>query len=588
VVSETLYDALYRNLVKGLYYQRCGTEIPAEYGGSWTHETCHDHGSGIASYDWITTGSTPGGYRNTIGGWHDAGDYGKYSTNNAYTVGILLQTYELFPDKYAHDDCGIPESGNGLPDLLDEARWSLEWMLEMQEPSGAVLHRESIATWAGDPLPEEDAVTRYYSSISSDATAMHAAAMATAARVFAALDASFAASCSASAVSAWDWLETHPTREPSGGFVNLHGHTGATYVGGSDTSHRLWAAAELFRLNGPQTARTFVDTHWGDGMSFNGVWYPDSWGDVANLGAFTYSDAPGATASVVSGSWWSIENSTISSCNTWITRADQDGYGCVGASDGAYGDYYWGFTGVLLRYAWTLLQGFRYAADPEFEAVAREQLHYILGRNPLGKTYVTGMGTRPVLHSHGAWNLAAGYVAIEDSLCNPIPYQLVGGPNKADNGDISPYPGRCYEDIADPDYFNKGNWTLNETSVNIQASLIVLAGYFSSGGTVVSASQIAIGRPRLQLMPVRPNPVYSTTTLRWIGRSDRASRPAVLEIFNAAGRRVRAWNLAISDPDGGAIRWDRRSDDGQVVPSGIYFARIRGSSGPTRKVVVLQ
>jgi len=72
----------------------------------------------------------------------------------------------------------------------------------------------------------------------------------------------------------------------------------------------------------------------------------------------------------------------------------------------------------------------------------------------MDKVYVTGIGERPVLHSHGAWNLAAGFVQIDDAMCRPVPYQLAGGPNRADNSDISAWPGKCYEDIADPDYSN--------------------------------------------------------------------------------------------------------------------------------------
>src|SRR5207249_2772987 len=117
-----------------------------------------------------------------------------------------------------------------------------------------------------------------------------------------------------------------------------------------------WAAAELFRLNGDASARSYVDAHWGDGKDFNGVWYPDSWGDLANLGAFAYHDAPGATAAIVSGNWWSMQNSTLSSCATWSTRVSEDGYGCAASAAPAPGDYYWGFTGVALRYAWALIE----------------------------------------------------------------------------------------------------------------------------------------------------------------------------------------------------------------------------------------
>jgi endoglucanase len=589
LVGEGVYDDLFALFLKGLYYQRCGTEIPPEYGGYWVHGSCHDQGPGIASYDWATTGGAPGGYRNTIGGWHDAGDYGKYSTNNAYAVGILLQAYELFPSRFARDDCGIPESRNGVPDVLDEARWSLEWMLKMQDPDGSVRHRESIAWYAGMFLPEEDPETRYYTDASSDATAMHAAATALAARAFADADPAFAAALSASAVSAWQWLDAHPNRVPPGGFVNLHGHEGATYVGGDDVRLRMWAAAEVFRLNGDPGARDYFDARVGPGSEFDGIWYPDSWGDAANMGAFTYRDAPGATAAVVSGNWWSIEDSALSSAGTWTARVAGDGYGCVASTDAPYGDYYWGFTGVILRYAWTLIQAYRYGGDPAHEEAAREQLHYVLGRNPMGKVYLTGVGDRPVLHAHGAWNTAAGYTEVEDELCNPVPYLLVGGPNQADNPDISPHPGKCYEDIADPDYWYLGNYTLNETSVNIQAAIIALAGYFGTGGPgtgVPGGEPAAASGASPSLSSSFPNPFRDGVRLSYFAPREARVR---LDVYDVAGRIVATLVDERRPPGLHSAHWDGRGADGRRVASGVYLVRlVADGESAVRPVVVLR
>jgi endoglucanase len=582
-IGEGTLAALYRQALKGLYYQRCGTSIPSEYGGFWTHGPCHDHGDGIASYDWVTTGGVPGGYRNTIGGWHDAGDYGKYSTNNAYTVGILLQAYEQFGSRFGYDDCGIPESGNGVPDLLDEARWSLEWMLKMQDGDGSVRHRESTANYTllG---PGEDATTRYYTDVSSDATAAQCGAMAIAARVYRDIDGAFAAACSVGAESAWGWLEANPGRVPAGGFANLYGHHGATYVAGDDVHARFWAAAEFFRLTGDSSAKAYVDGRWGEGLAFNGVWYPDSWGAMANLGAFAYRDAPGASPYVVSGGWWGIEQSTLSSADTWTARTGEDGYGCVASTSGGVGDYYWGFTGVILRYAWTLIQAYRYHdTDVAPENAALEQLHYILGRNPMGKVYMTGIGSNPVLHAHAAWNTAAGYTDIEDSLCHPYPYSLVGGPNRADN-DISDYPGKCYEDIADPDYYNLGNYTLNETSINIQASLIVVAGYFAGGDPCASARPTKEKESPL-IVRASPNPFARMTTILFSLPAEGAARIAVYGVDGRLVRRLVSGRLPAGRHQ---TVWDGCDSSGRPAAPGVYVVRLesRGTAGSRKLLLV--
>lgn len=587
LIHAAVYDELFRKALKGLYYQRCGTAIPALYGSTWTHGPCHEHGASNCSYDWATTGGLPGGYRNTQGGWHDAGDYGKYSTNNGYAVGVLLQAYERYPARYAYDDCRIPESGNGVPDLLDEARWSLGWMLTMQEADGSVHHRESTSGYTGMYLPDNDPQPRYYTSISSDATAIQCAAMALAARVYAPFDAGFATACRTSAVNAWNWLLAHPNRVPAGGFVNLYGHAGATYIAGSEVGRRLWAAAELFRLDGTVSAKSYVDAHWGDGLDFNGVWYPDGWGDIANMGAYTYRDTPGATAGIVGGNWWSIQNSLLSSAAGWQARVGQDGYGCAATT----GDYYWGFTGVALRYAWVLMEGYRYSGTVAYREAAREQLHYILGRNPMGKVYVTGVGTRPVLHSHGAWNTAGGFTGVADSACRPIPYLLVGGPNSADNGALSPFPGRCYADIADPNYSNLGNYTLNETAVNIQAMLIVTAGYFGTGGTVSAVDEAPPDAARAAGVVAMPNPFTGSTRLRWAPAGGSAApgplteADRTLRIFDVNGRAV-AQRLA-TPTDGATLEvgWDGRDDAGHTLPAGVYFVRSATDTGPGGRIV---
>ncbi|MCZ7669345.1 MAG: glycoside hydrolase family 9 protein [Chloroflexi bacterium] len=80
------------------------------------------------------------------GGWYDAGDYGKYVNAGATAVSDLLWAYELFPQQFPDGQMNIPESGNGVPDLLDEARWELDWILKMQEPESG-----GFTTWCNPP-----------------------------------------------------------------------------------------------------------------------------------------------------------------------------------------------------------------------------------------------------------------------------------------------------------------------------------------------------------------------------------------------------------------------------------------------------
>lgn len=67
------------------------------------------------------------------GGWHDAGDYNKY-VNFAYSAVLdLLMSYEFNPEAWTFEYSNIPESGNGIPDLLDEIKYELDWLKKMQD-----------------------------------------------------------------------------------------------------------------------------------------------------------------------------------------------------------------------------------------------------------------------------------------------------------------------------------------------------------------------------------------------------------------------------------------------------------------------
>jgi endoglucanase len=95
------------------------------------------------------------------GGWHDAGDYGRYVVNSGITTGTLLWAWELYGDQLRSVKLDIPESGNGVPDILNEVRWNLEWMLSMQDTDGGVWHKQTSERFAPFVMPEKDALTSY-------------------------------------------------------------------------------------------------------------------------------------------------------------------------------------------------------------------------------------------------------------------------------------------------------------------------------------------------------------------------------------------------------------------------------------------
>ena len=119
-IGEDVYNGLLDDTVRMLYLQRCGTKIEDDTFG---HAACHNT---------LATVYHTSDKIDVSGGWHDAGDYGRYVVPGAKSVADLLIAYGQNPGMFS-DSIGIPESGNGVPDVLDEARYELEWMLKMQD-----------------------------------------------------------------------------------------------------------------------------------------------------------------------------------------------------------------------------------------------------------------------------------------------------------------------------------------------------------------------------------------------------------------------------------------------------------------------
>ena len=128
----------------------------------------------------------------SLHGWHDAGDYGKYTTNGAFTVGMMLQAFERFQPMLSTLTLPIPEKGGTIPDFLDEVKWELDWLLTTQVDDGSVSFKVTAPGFERFVMPEQDGSRRYYTRVSTSATADFAAALAQASRVYRPYDAALA------------------------------------------------------------------------------------------------------------------------------------------------------------------------------------------------------------------------------------------------------------------------------------------------------------------------------------------------------------------------------------------------------------
>ena len=195
-VGADVYNNLLTRAMIGMYGQRCGTDVHITLDGeTWGHAACHLH-DGALKY---LTGSTD--VQASIGGWHDAGDYGKYTTNGAFSAGMMLAAWEQFQPAVSTLSLPIPEHGGAFPDFLAEVKWELDWLLTIPAPdgSGGIPHKLTALNFEGFIMPETDTSTRYFTPVGTAATADFVAVMAQAARIYQPYDADFAAKCLAAA-----------------------------------------------------------------------------------------------------------------------------------------------------------------------------------------------------------------------------------------------------------------------------------------------------------------------------------------------------------------------------------------------------
>jgi endoglucanase len=561
LISDTVYHPVYRSTLRSYYFQRCGMALTQAVAGPWYHNTCHVSTDGAFHATAESTGTA-----SVVGGWHDAGDYGKYIVNAGVTVGTMLMGYDFFPTRFSADDIRIPESGNGVPDVLDEMRYELDWFLKMQAANGGVFFKVTQPTWAtqGFVMPDRDLGQRYIYRISSTATGVFVAVMARGSRSFRPFDTTFAAQCLAAAVKAWSYLQAHPAIVPTGGFKNPSGTETGEYGDIDDSDERLWAAAEMYMATGDTSAhKYFLDNYSSKGIFTSTM----GWGNVRPLAEFAYlkCTSPGANATAQGN----IRQSLFDYCQGIITLRDNSGFrSAIGANS-----YWWGSNSTPLNNGVLLLWGRDQGGSEEWEAAALEQLHYILGVNAHVFSFVTGIGARSVMHPHHRPSESDGVAA-------PVPGLVVGGPNHSVGDDAvltarfttSTPAALCYVDTM-PSYAS------NETAINWNAPLVFLAGYFAKSSSSASVIPQSEGRPeKIGLGQNYPNPFNGSTVITF---TLPRQMEVELRVVDVLGRAVDSIRLGLLSSGFHQTVW---SSGNARLSSGPYYYGLASAGKPVSEV----
>lgn len=402
-ISSDVYKNAFVVTMRSFYLQRCGTAVDGGIKGV-KHEACHLEDAEFHE------DTDEKGKIDVTGGWHDAGDYGKYIPNAGITCGTLLWMWEFYEDKLKKISLNIPKIYKDLPDILEEIKYELDWFLKMQRKDGAVYFKVSPKGYGRLVLPEKDNVKRYLYRVSSVATGNFVAVMAAAYRVYKKYLPDYAEKCLQAAKKGWEWLEKNPDIVPEGGFDDP-AVFGSGYEGDQkDLDERLWAATELFVATTEKKYNDFFVnnyTKWEPTID-----YPPDWMSIQVMGMLRYLLSEKGDIKVKE----KIKKDLINYADSVLKHIENDGYRVALKSD----MYYWGSNAVALNVGLVLIIANRVTGKKEYIEGAFDQICYILGRNSLGKCFITGVGKNPVVNPHHGPSVASR---------TPWPGFVVGGPN---------------------------------------------------------------------------------------------------------------------------------------------------------------
>ena len=462
-IRPRVLEELARGALKAFYFQRASLPLEPRYAGRWSRAAGHADTQVLVHPSAASAGRPAGTVISAPGGWYDAGDYNKYIVNSGITVATLLSLYEDFPAYVRTLDVDIPESGHGVPDLVQEALWNLRWMLTMQDPSdGGVYHKLTEPRFEGFVRPAEARSPRYVVQKSTAAALDFAAVMAQASRVLRSFESrlpGLADSALTAAVHAWSWGRHHPDvfydQERLNQQFEPHIETG-TYGDRDVRDEFIWAATELGVTTRQDSFFTAVPV------------FPDSsaplpnWRQVRTLAYYTLARFRAGLPPAVAGDRARLERTLVRAADDLMQLASRTAYGTL--MGGRAADFIWGSNSVAANQGIALVVAYRLTGDPSYLRHALSNLDYLLGRNATGYSFVTGLGSRTPLHPHHRPSAADGIDA-------PVPGLLVGGPN----------PGRqdgCAYPVTAPDKAYVDDvcaYASNEVAINWNAPLVYLA-----------------------------------------------------------------------------------------------------------------
>lgn len=490
---------------------------------------------------------TSNGSIDTTGGWYDAGDHGKYVVNGGVSIWTLLSIYDRalnngnadFLKKW-DDGSGtvtIPENGNKIPDILDEVKIEIDFFKTMQDPAdGMVYHKIHDYKWTALAVSPADAtaltnageLTRIVKPKTYAATLNFAGALAQFARLIQPYDSAEADECISLAKKAYDAAKK--TYAPYTTVADeLQDHTslyaplaqnkgGGPYGDTCVTDEFYWAACELYITTGDAAYKTDMlsyDDESGScysvetalyGGENNGSATAFTWGTLSSLGTFSLCINGASMVEkglLTADELTTIQNSVKEAADYFLKLEDESDFGVpyVGHDYEAevwtlangvekktlVNGYEWGSNSMVVNNAICMGLAYDIAKEAQYISGVSTAMDYLMGRNVLEQSYVTGYGERELKYPHHRW----WSFQLDNTFPSAPKGVLSGGPNSQMQdpmiqgkgykaGEVAPMV--CYLD-------NVEAWSVNECTINWNSPLVWIASFLEDEAPLVDSEQ---------------------------------------------------------------------------------------------------
>jgi hypothetical protein len=447
-IGDGVYSDVMKHAMRAFFYQRAGFEKKPEFAGrNWADGASHlGPGQDSQARPWHNgkpnSPVAPSEVRDLRGGWYDAGDYNKYTTWTAHYIVVLLRAFEENPQAFS-DDYGIPESGNSIPDILDEVRWALDWLGRMQNADGSVLSVQGLAS-ASPPSAARN--PSYYGPATTSASLRAAATFAYASKIFRARPeqdlSAYGETLLKRARAAWAWAEANPKvlfyNNDNGRQPGSQGLAAGQQELSDAERHgaKFEAAVYLSELGDEPGYKAFLELNYRSIIPPHG---PTLWEIEAQEILLYYARLPGTSPEVrkvIHDRFLIVMSPTVHAFERVLQNSDP-------------------YRSPIQAFTWASNKGKAMQArllqlvavhGPNAEladkalSAAMGYAHYIHGVNPLGLVYLSNMAPAGASHSaatmfHAWFAHGTRWHRVSATSPGPPPGFLVGGPNPQFNTD---------------------------------------------------------------------------------------------------------------------------------------------------------